>query len=107
MTQPDGAARPGCWSETCKPRRNEASAADFPAQLAQTEAELTRAEGAANPSAWEKASTLWQALRQPYDAAYCRFRQGEALLASGVRQTPASSSSTKLRRWRAGSEPCP
>ena len=37
---------------------DEASAADFPAQLAQTEAELTRAEGAATPSAWEKAASV-------------------------------------------------
>ena len=62
---------------------DEASAADFPAQLAQAGAEWTRAEGAATPSAWAKAATLWQALGQPYDAAYCRFRQGEALLAKG------------------------
>jgi hypothetical protein len=44
---------------------------------------MTRAEGAPNPEAWEKSSTLWQALGQPYDAAYCRFRQGEALLELG------------------------
>ena len=62
---------------------NYACAAFFPAQLAQTEAELTRAEGASNPSAWEKASSLWEDLSQPYDTAYCRFRHGEALLAKG------------------------
>jgi tetratricopeptide (TPR) repeat protein len=62
---------------------NEASAADFPAQVAQTEAELTRAEGASDPSAWEKALHLWEGLNQPYDVGYCRFRQGEALLAAG------------------------
>lgn len=61
----------------------EASAADFPAQLAQTEAELSRAESASSPSAWQKASLLWEGLSQPYEAAYCRFRQGEALIAPG------------------------
>lgn len=26
---------------------------------------------------------MWDAIPQPYDAAYCRFRQGEALIESG------------------------
>ena len=68
----------------------ESTAADFPAQLAQAEAELTRAEGAPDPAAWEQAADLWAALRQPYEAAYCRFRQGEAALASGQVETGAS-----------------
>ena len=40
----------------CKRRWTDQSAADFPAQLAQAEAEFTRAEGTPSPSAWEKAS---------------------------------------------------
>lgn len=64
---------------------SESSAADFPAQLVQIESEMTRAEGASNPEAWDKASLLWEGLHQPYEAAYCRFRQGEALIAAGQR----------------------
>ena len=49
---------------------NEASAADFPGQLAQTEAELTRAEGASDPSAWEKARLF---VAGPSPALRCRL----------------------------------
>lgn len=62
---------------------SEGKAADFPAQLAQTRAEVSRAEGQSDPEAWKQAGAKWEALRQPYETAYCRFRQGEALIASG------------------------
>ena len=68
---------------TMRAATDEAGAADFPAQLAQAEAELTRALDDNNPQAWGQARALWEAFPQPYDAAYCRFRQGEALLARG------------------------
>jgi class 3 adenylate cyclase/tetratricopeptide (TPR) repeat protein len=60
----------------------EAGSADFPAQASQAEAELTRAMGNSDPDAWGRASELWNAFPQPYETAYCRFRQGEALLKS-------------------------
>jgi hypothetical protein len=60
-------------------------AADFPAQLAQTEAEMLRGEGRSRPSSWGKAAALWEEVGEPYPTAYCRFRQGEALIATGER----------------------
>ncbi|HEY7563446.1 MAG TPA: hypothetical protein VIA81_00815, partial [Acidimicrobiia bacterium] len=60
-------------------------AADFPAQLAQTEAEMLRGEGRSSPSSWGKAAALWEEVGEPYPTAYCRFRQGEALIATGER----------------------
>jgi class 3 adenylate cyclase/tetratricopeptide (TPR) repeat protein len=60
---------------------SEARAADFPAQLAEAEAELTRLDGS-NAGAWARAHAAWEKLGQPYDASYCLYRQGEALLAA-------------------------
>jgi hypothetical protein len=68
---------------TMQAASGEARAADFPAQLAQGEAELTRALDHNNPQAWGQARALWEAFPQPYDAAYCRFRQGVALMEAG------------------------
>lgn len=61
----------------------EAGSADFPAQLGQAEAELTRALGLSDPDSWSRAAELWNRLAQPYETAYCRFRRGEALLNGG------------------------
>ena len=61
----------------------QAEGVDFPAQLAQAEAELTRFDGAGDPAAWARARTLWEAIPQPYDSAYCGFREGQARLALG------------------------
>jgi DNA-binding CsgD family transcriptional regulator len=46
------------------------------------EAELTRLEGEPSPPRWAAAAARWEALGQPYPAAYARWRQAEALLAS-------------------------
>ena len=35
-----------------------------------------------DPALWESAATAWGHLCMPYDAAYCRWRQAEALLAA-------------------------
>jgi DNA-binding CsgD family transcriptional regulator len=47
-------------------------------------AELARLDGpdGADPAAWEDAAETWEAVERPFTAAYCRARQGEALLAS-------------------------
>jgi tetratricopeptide (TPR) repeat protein len=65
---------------------SEGKAADFAAELAQTRAEVTRAEQHSDPDAWKQAGDLWEALGQPYETAYCRFRQGQALIAAGDHQ---------------------
>jgi DNA-binding CsgD family transcriptional regulator len=44
------------------------------------EAEATRLTGP-DPGAWRAAMAGWEALAEPYHAAYCRFRGAEALLA--------------------------
>jgi hypothetical protein len=59
-------------------RSVDQGSADLPAHLAQCEAELTRAERRNDPLAWERAALLWVRFPQPYDVAYCRWRQGEA-----------------------------
>src|SRR6185295_6212079 len=39
---------------------------------------------------WAKAATTWDELERPPVAAYCRFRQAEALVAAGAPRTEAS-----------------
>jgi hypothetical protein len=50
---------------------------------AQAEAESARARGHARPQAWTEAATIWEQLERPPLAAYCRWRQAEALAATG------------------------
>jgi DNA-binding CsgD family transcriptional regulator/tetratricopeptide (TPR) repeat protein len=51
-------------------------------QLAQ--AELSRLEGLSDPEPWRAAATAWERLERPFEAAYARFREAEALLAGGA-----------------------
>jgi DNA-binding CsgD family transcriptional regulator/tetratricopeptide (TPR) repeat protein len=44
-------------------------------------AELSRLEGRSDPERWRRAAASWERLEHPFDAAYARFRQAEALLA--------------------------
>jgi DNA-binding CsgD family transcriptional regulator/tetratricopeptide (TPR) repeat protein len=48
------------------------------------QAEVGRLEGASDPMRWQTAATAWERLGRPFEAAYARFRQAEALLAGGV-----------------------
>ena len=52
-------------------------------------AERTRQAGQPDPAAWAAAVTSWERLGQPYRAAYAGFRQAEALLAAGDRESAA------------------
>ena len=53
-------------------------------------AERSRLEGNADPEQWLAAAAAWDALEEPYPAAYARFRQGEAVLTvTGGRATAA------------------
>ena len=54
------------------------------AVLLQCRAEQTRLHGPADPAAWAAAAARWEALGRPYPAACARFREAEALLASGA-----------------------
>jgi predicted ATPase len=51
------------------------------------EAEYERASGRPRPEAWSEAAVAWERLERPPLAAYCRWRQAEALVAAGA--TPA------------------
>jgi DNA-binding NarL/FixJ family response regulator len=46
------------------------------------EAEHDRARAQPNPRAWEEAAAAWEALQRPPLAAYCQWRQAEALVAA-------------------------
>ena len=54
------------------------------------EAEYERARGAARPDLWADAAATWERLERPPLAAYCRWRQAEALVAAGASRTEAS-----------------
>jgi DNA-binding CsgD family transcriptional regulator len=47
------------------------------------QAEQSRLEGRSDPERWRAAAGAWERLEYPFEAAYARFRQAEALLAEG------------------------
>jgi predicted ATPase/DNA-binding CsgD family transcriptional regulator len=60
------------------------------AWCAVAEAEFTRVDGLARPDAWSAAAAAWDRLERLPLAAYCRWRQAEALVASGANRAGAS-----------------
>jgi DNA-binding NarL/FixJ family response regulator len=54
------------------------------------EAEHQRARGVARPELWADAADAWERLERPPLAAYCRWRQAEALVAAGASRAEAS-----------------
>ncbi|HEY1366738.1 MAG TPA: AAA family ATPase [Gaiellaceae bacterium] len=58
--------------------------------LALAEAEHGRACGESRPGAWSDAAATWDRIERPPLAAYCRWRQAEALVAAGAPRTEAS-----------------
>jgi DNA-binding CsgD family transcriptional regulator/tetratricopeptide (TPR) repeat protein len=58
--------------------------------LALAEAELARGVDDAKPELWAGAAETWQRLERPPTAAYCRWRQSEALVALGASRSVAS-----------------
>jgi DNA-binding CsgD family transcriptional regulator len=58
--------------------------------LALCEAEYIRARAEVRPEAWADAATTWDRLERPPLAAYCRWREAEALVAVGASRTEAS-----------------
>jgi DNA-binding CsgD family transcriptional regulator/tetratricopeptide (TPR) repeat protein len=55
---------------------------DARAHAAACEAEFTRLELRSDPQQWAALAANWDALCRPYEAAYARYRQAEALLAA-------------------------
>ena len=58
--------------------------------LAFAEAEYQRARGLAQPASWALAASAWDRLERPPLAAYCRWREAEALVAAGAPRTEAA-----------------
>ena len=58
--------------------------------LAVAEAEYERAPGVARPDSWSEAAAAWEHLERPPLAAYCHWRQAEALVAAGAPRAEAS-----------------
>jgi DNA-binding CsgD family transcriptional regulator/tetratricopeptide (TPR) repeat protein len=54
------------------------------------EAEYERARGPGRPERWSDAADTWERLERPPLAAYCRWRQAEALVAAGASRAEAS-----------------
>lgn len=75
-------------------RRAAAEAADVTpnagAWLLVAEAEHERAHGGSRPEAWSHAAATWDERGRPPLAAYCRWREAEALVAAGASRTEAS-----------------
>jgi DNA-binding CsgD family transcriptional regulator len=46
-------------------------------------AEQSRLEGRTDPERWQAAAVAWEQSERPFKTAYVRFREAEALLASG------------------------
>jgi DNA-binding CsgD family transcriptional regulator/tetratricopeptide (TPR) repeat protein len=57
-------------------------------------AELSRLEGASDPERWQTAAAAWEGLERPFEVAYARFREAEALLLAGG--TPRQQAETVL-----------
>jgi DNA-binding CsgD family transcriptional regulator/tetratricopeptide (TPR) repeat protein len=57
--------------------------------LSLAEAEYERTRGTAHPERWSTAAAAWDRLESPPRAAYCRWRQAEALVAAGASRTEA------------------
>ncbi|MEU5261144.1 AAA family ATPase [Amycolatopsis sp. NPDC021455] len=62
---------------------------DAPALLLQCEAERARFQGHADAARWTEVSRAWEALARPYPAAYARWREAEAAVASRERAAGA------------------
>jgi len=54
------------------------------------EGEYERACGVARPELWSEAAGAWERLERPPLAAYCRWRQAEALVAAGAPRADAT-----------------
>jgi DNA-binding CsgD family transcriptional regulator len=58
------------------------------AETATARAEFSRL-GTPDPALWREAAAAWEARPAPYQVAYCHWREGEALLATGAPRSAA------------------
>jgi DNA-binding CsgD family transcriptional regulator/tetratricopeptide (TPR) repeat protein len=61
-------------------------------------AELSRLTGPSSAAAWATAAAAADELRHPHEAAYCRFRQAEALLLARESKTAARAAALEAHR---------
>ena len=59
------------------------------AHLQLSRAEQSRLEGRSDPDRWRAVAAAWDRLERPFEAAYGRFREAEALLADGASRQQA------------------
>jgi DNA-binding CsgD family transcriptional regulator/tetratricopeptide (TPR) repeat protein len=52
-------------------------------------AEQSRLDGRSDPDRWRAAALAWEQIEHPFEAAYARFREAEALLARGSSRSQA------------------
>jgi DNA-binding CsgD family transcriptional regulator/tetratricopeptide (TPR) repeat protein len=62
------------------------------------ESEHTRVEGSSSPDRWQDAIAIWDQLKRPYPAVYCRWRLAEALLAAGAPRIDAAAPAREAHR---------
>ena len=93
-------ARAGMLVATARAAAAEASAVTPNAAgwRALAEAEYERAGDVGRPTAWSTAATRWDHLERPPLAAYCRWREAEALVAAGA---PRAEATAPLREAQA------
>jgi DNA-binding CsgD family transcriptional regulator len=88
-----GRIRCAVLSERVATLRAAHGATTYEAQLrayaAMCDAEVARVEGDDVTAHWSDVATRWDALGQPYPAAYARWKQAESLLAGGRRPAEA------------------
>jgi DNA-binding CsgD family transcriptional regulator len=63
-----------------------------------SKAELSRLESPSSSGGWATAAAAAEALQHPYEVAYCRFRQAEALLLSRGSRAAAQSAASEAHR---------
>lgn len=76
--------------------------AHLPLDQALGEAELSRLETPSSPARWAAAADAANALQHPYELAYSRFRQAEALLLSRGSRPAAESAAAEAHRSAIG-----
>lgn len=69
------------WSDD--PFASAAPHVAMPATYATWRAELARLDDTATVAQWTEAADLWDRIRRPHDAGYCRWRAAELSLADG------------------------
>ena len=63
--------------------------AELSGSVALARAEAARAAGRPEPDLWARAAEEWDTLGRPFEVAYARWREAEALLAAGSRRAEA------------------